>query len=200
MPETKPIPREVKQIAGYDSIEELRGAIPANVDEPANAGAAPKKARKPRAPKAPAAPVTPDPMLDPRYVKAVGNMSAFGGKRIIIRGFDAGATMLEDEKFSLNDEEKQVWDDFFYVLSKRPLFDIGKPWFLALFFVVTLFSQLGWRVLERTEQPFLKQLFPDKEEQEEEFTNVIADQPPQRGVRPVSEDSTLGGPRELRTL
>jgi len=109
-------------------------------------------------------------------------MAAFGGQGMIERGFDVGAAVLDDPKFKLNDKEQLTWEDFFYVLSKKPLFDVGHPVYLALFFLVTLCAQLGWRVIERTESDFIKSLFTPKPKAEE----------PPPGGEEESED-TLGG-------
>ncbi len=119
-----------------------------------------KRPRAPRAPRVPAPAVAPDPFLnDKRYQEACAEMAAFGGKGVIERGFDSGARLLNDEKFKLSEKEQRTWDNFFYVLSKKPIFDVGAPWFLALFFVITLAAQLGWRVIERSEATFFKELF-----------------------------------------
>lgn len=162
---TTPIQKEIKNASGFADVDELRGAMPDDPDQkdaPPNPGAAkPKRARSPRKPSAP--PPPPDPFAtDPRYQAACGRMAAFGGKGMIVRGFDAGAFALKDEKFKLDAKEELVWDDFFYVLSKKPFFDVGSPVYLAAFFIVMLFAQLGWRVLERTESEFLTGLFTRK--------------------------------------
>src|SRR5271168_343599 len=168
------IAKEIKQTSGFNNIEELRGAMPIDPDatdapQPGRA----KRGRKagdgpsPSRRKSPAMPApVPDPFAnDARYQAACGRMAAFGGKGMIVRGFDAGAHILEDETFKLNETENLAWDDFFYVLSKKPAFDVGKPLFLALFFVITLCAQLGWRVLERTESEFIHSLFAPKEKE-----------------------------------
>lgn len=172
------IAKEIKQTSGYDDIAELRAAMPADVDAAAAAatGAQPGRKRRgagtvsPSARKRVAAPppVAPDPFVnDPRYQAACARMSAFGGKGMIERGFGAGARVLDDPTFNLNEQENLAWDDFFYVLSKKPLFDVGRPLFLVLFFIVTLFAQLGWRVLERSESTFLIDMFSAKKSEEE---------------------------------
>lgn len=160
-----PPSKEVKQMAGFNSAKDLRGAMPDNVDD-ATRKDGETKVKRPRTPRATSSvPRTPDPMEDPRYAQACAEMTAFGGKGMIVRGFDAGARALNDDEFKLNKDEEHTWDNFFYVLSKKPMFDVGKPLFLALFFVVTLFSQLGWRVFERTasENSLLRDLFTKKE-------------------------------------
>jgi hypothetical protein len=163
----KTIAKEVKQMSGFDDVENLRDAMPKDIDE---GGATPplgKKQRKPRT----SAPSTPKPapnlMDDKRYAEACAEMSAFGGKGVIIRGFDAGAVALDDPDFRLKPAEERQWDNWFYVLSKKPLFDVGSPWFLAAFFIITLLSQLGWRVFERSEIPILQELFPNQQKKEE---------------------------------
>jgi hypothetical protein len=165
------IAKEIKQTSGFDDIAELREAMPVNPDAAPEATPQPGKAKRGRKAgaqssprKTPAMPApSPDPFAnDARYQAACGRMAAFGGKGMIVRGFDAGAKLLEDESFKLNDTENLAWDDFFYVLSKKPAFDVGKPLFLALFFVITLCAQLGWRVLERTESEFIHSLFAPK--------------------------------------
>lgn len=166
------IAKEIKQTSGFDDIAELREAMPDNPDNTGDvlqperakrgrkAGASPSPSRR----KSPAMPApAPDPFAnDARYQAACGRMAAFGGKGMIVRGFDAGATILDDPKFKLDEGENLAWDDFFYVLSKKPAFDVGKPLFLALFFVITLCAQLGWRILERTESEFIHSLFAPK--------------------------------------
>jgi hypothetical protein len=175
---TAPIAKEIKQASGFDGIDELRAAMPANPDaaDPRDGGklgySAPgrKKAAGNSPPrKRPAAPpVAPDPFAnDPRYQAACARMSAFGGKGMIVRGFDAGARVLDDPTFKLNEQENLAWDDFFYVLSKKPIFDVGKPIFLVLFFFFTLLAQLSWRVIERSESDFIMKLFSPKPPVEE---------------------------------
>jgi hypothetical protein len=169
---TQPIAKEIKQISGFENIDELRDAMPRNIDTPADIPQPKKRGRKPGETskrKSPAMPATaPDPYLtDPRYQAACARMACFGGKGMIVRGFDAGARVLEDDSFKLNEQENLIWDDFFYVLSKKPLFDVGRPIFLALFFVITLLAQLGWRVVERSQSPFIESLFTNKPAPEE---------------------------------
>ena len=158
-----PIQQEIKRTSGFETVADLKDAMPKDPDAAfAEAfGEVPKKTTKKTAASKTAAPAAaPNPFADDkRYQEACGRMSALGGKGMIIRGFDAGAKALDDETFKLNAEEKLVWDDFFYVLSKKPFFDVGSPVYLAIFFVVMLFAQLGWRVLERTESEFLSNLF-----------------------------------------
>lgn len=163
-----PIAKEIKQASGFENIEELRAAMPANPDASGEVVPQPGKRKKaagtslPR--KRPAAPpVTPDPFAnDPRYQAACARMSAFGGKGMIVRGFDAGARVLDDPTFKLNEQENLAWDDFFYVLSKKPIFDVGRPIFLVLFFFFTLLAQLSWRVIERSESDFIMKMFSPK--------------------------------------
>jgi len=175
---TQPIAKEIKQVTGYADLAELRAAMPADPDAPSPGAAIPQPGRKrgkkaagtspSRKSPAPPAPA-PDPFAnDPRYQAACARMAAFGGKGMIVRGFDAGARVLEDESFKLNEQEQLTWDDFFYVLSKKPIFDVGRPVFLALFFVITLLAQLGWRVVERSESPFISSLFAPKKTEETE--------------------------------
>lgn len=167
-----PIQKEIKNASGFADVDELRDAMPPDPDVTGQKvpGAQPsptRKARKPRTPTAPTPP--PDPFLnDKRYQEACGRMAAFGGKGMIVRGFDAGAFALKDEKFKLDEKEELVWDDFFYVLSKKPFFDVGSPVYLAAFFILMLFAQLGWRVLERSESEFLNGLFMRKPKDENE--------------------------------
>lgn len=166
------IAKEIKQTSGFDDIAELRDAMPVNPDiqpetlqpERAKRGRSRGSNASPSRRKSSTTPVpAPDPFAnDARYQAACGRMAAFGGKGMIVRGFDAGAKLLEDETFKLDDTENLAWDDFFYVLSKKPAFDVGKPIFLVLFFFITLFAQLGWRVLERTESEFIHSLFAPK--------------------------------------
>lgn len=169
---TTPIQKEIKNASGFADLDEVRAAMPIDPDvidggKKVPGAAAPKRTRSPRKPPTSAPP--PDPFAnDKRYQEACGRMSALGGKGMIIRGFDAGAYALKDEKFKLNSEETLVWDDFFYVLSKKPFFDVGSPIYLAIFFVVMLFFQLGWRVLERTESEFLQGLFNKKAKEGEQ--------------------------------
>jgi hypothetical protein len=158
---TKPIAPEIKQVSGFANRDELKAALPRNLDPSPEPASQPEN-KKPRAKRKPtAAPQgAPDPFLnDKRYQDACAEMAAFGGKGVIERGFEAGAVVLDDPKFKLSASENRTWDNFFYVLSKKPIFDVGTPWFLAAFFVITLAAQLGWRVLERTESEFIKDLF-----------------------------------------
>jgi hypothetical protein len=163
-----PIAREIKQASGFANMDEVRDAMPTDPDE---IGPTPKEERKARK-KAKVKPTPQATSADPfandkRYQEACAEMSAFGGKGFIIRGFDAGARVLEDEQFKLQKDELRTWDNFFYVLSKKPYFDVGHPIFLALFFLVTLCSQLGWRIIERTESDFIKELFTPKQKEPE---------------------------------
>lgn len=172
------IQKEVKQVSGFVSAEDLLKAIPDNPDaaesKDSAGSASPSKVKKPRAKRASAPVSAPDPFAnDPRYQQACAEMAAFGGKGFIKRGFDSGARLLDDETFKLNPEEDRQWDNFFYVLSKKPMFDVGKPLFLALFFVITLLAQLGWRVLERSDSPFIKDLFAKKDDKENEDVQSI---------------------------
>jgi len=155
-------------MSGFGNIPDLKDAMPKDVDA-AEPTVTKKTTRTKRgsAASAPASAPSNPLMNDKRYADACAEMSAFGGKGLIIRGFDAGAIALEDESFKLDAKEERQWDNFFYVLSKKPLFDVGSPWFLALFFIVTLLSQLGWRVFERSEIPILVELFPNRKTQEE---------------------------------
>jgi hypothetical protein len=167
----KTIAKEVKQMSGFDDVENLREAMPKDIDGGDAKGplgyAAPKK-RRAKSTSTPTAPKPgPNLMDDKRYAEACAEMSAFGGKGVIIRGFDAGAVALDDPSFRLKPPEERQWDNFFYVLSKKPLFDVGRPWFLAAFFIITLLSQLGWRVFERSEIPILQELFPNQEKKAE---------------------------------
>jgi hypothetical protein len=165
-----PIQKEIKQVSGYESADDLLRDIPDNPDAGIKGSGEPSpKKKKPRGVKKTAPPVAPDPFAnDPRYQEACAEMAAFGGKGFIERGFDSGARLLEDESFKLNEKEQRQWDNFFYVLSKKPMFDVGKPLFLALFFIITLLAQLGWRVLERSDSPFIQDLFKSKEQKEKE--------------------------------
>lgn len=163
---------EIKNATGYRNADELRRDMPENPDAPTALGDVAAKPRRKRGPRvAGATTPRPTPAVDPfandkRYQEACAEMAAFGGKGIIVRGFDAGARVLEDEKFKLDAAELRTWDNFFYVLSKKPMFDVGHPIFLALFFVITLFCQLGWRVIERSESTFITDLFRPKDKDE----------------------------------
>src|SRR4029077_9740300 len=132
------IQKEIKQVSGFATSDDLLAAIPDTPDKQSEStvsawGASPK-AKKPRAKRTSAPVVAPDPFAnDPRYQEACAEMAAFGGKGFIERGVDSGARLLEDDTFKLNDAERRQWDNFFYVLSKKPMFDVGKPLFLALF-------------------------------------------------------------------
>jgi hypothetical protein len=163
----KQIAKEVKQMSGFDDIPNLRDAMPKDIDDGGAIPAPGKKSHKPKSSAPPAPRPAPNLMDDKRYAEACAEMSAFGGKGVIIRGFDAGAVALEDPSFKLKPPEERQWDNFFYVLSKKPLFDVGSPWFLAAFFIITLLSQLGWRVFERSEIPILQELFPNQEKKAE---------------------------------
>lgn len=175
---SQPIQPDVKKISGFTDFSELRAAMPADPDlEGANAPSKPgaKKKRGPRKVAATAPPPPVDPMTDPRYREACGNLSCFGGKKVIVRGFDAGAYFLKDEKFKLDKDENATWDDFFYVLSKKGALDMGKPIILAFTFVVILFSQLGWRVIERSQSPFIMQLFGKTQPTESEAPQATSE-------------------------
>lgn len=165
--------KEIKQAMGHATPGELADVMPDNIDELLDAGkptSSPnKKPRKPRGQKTTSVQAAPDPFLnDPRYQAACARMACFGGKGMIERGFDAGAKVLDDEAFKLDQKESLIWDDFFYVLSKKPLFDVGRPIFLVLFFFITLIAQLGWRVVERSESDFIMGLFAAKPHEDEE--------------------------------
>jgi hypothetical protein len=127
----------ITQLSGFEDVENLREAMPTSIDDnqPAQ-GTKEKKKRAPRAKSATPSASAPNLMDDKRYAEACAEMSAFGGKRIIIRGFDAGAVALDDSTFRLEVKEEREWDNFFYVLSKKPMFDVGNPWFLAAFFIL----------------------------------------------------------------
>lgn len=181
---SSPIAKEIKQVSGFDSMADVKAAMPDNPD--ATGAGTPAPTRRTRKPRATPSPKSPGPVADPfltdkRYQEACGRMAAFGGQGMIERGFDAGAAVLDDPKFKLNDKERLTWEDFFYVLSKKPLFDVGNPIYLALFFLVTLCAQLGWRIVERTESDFIKSLFTPKPK----------DEAPPEGVE-ESEENTLG--------
>jgi hypothetical protein len=164
----KVIAKEVKQMSGFDDVENLRDAMPKDIDENPIPVTGKGKRKPPKSATAvPKSAPVPNLMNDPRYAEACAEMSAFGGKGVIIRGFDAGAVALDDANFKLQPPEERQWDNFFYVLSKKPLFDVGSPWFLAAFFIITLLSQLGWRVFERSEIPILQELFPSQEKKAE---------------------------------
>jgi len=141
-PAVNPVREQVKQMSGFANLEELKAAVPESTALPTE-----KKERKKRA----VAEVSDDPnMSDPKYKEAIGNMTAFGGKKVVSAGFSTAATILKDDKFKLDAEENKVWDEYFYVVSKRSNFDPSSPWFLAVYFVVMLLTQLGARLWERS--------------------------------------------------
>jgi hypothetical protein len=178
---TQPIQPDVKKISGFESFAELRDAMPDDADlagaNTPRPGSGKKRGRRAKVASVPSAPPPPDPMTDPRYREACGNLSCFGGKKIIVRGFDSGAHFLKDESFKLNKEENQTWDDFFYILSKKGALDMGKPIILAITFIIILFSQLGWRVIERSRSPFIMALFNKQDEGEPETPPVTEADP-----------------------
>lgn len=159
MTPTAAIAKEIKQASGFSDFDELRSVMPDDpdlVDSSAQSSKPGKKKAKVKASKPSVAPSS-DPFLnDKRYQEACAEMSAFGGKGVVVRTFDAGARITKDETFKLQKEELRTWDNFFYVLSKKPYFDVSHPIFLFLFFIVTLGSQLGLRIFERNESDLTK--------------------------------------------
>lgn len=171
-----PIAREIKNASGFSNMDEVRSAMPDDPDaigpEPTTGKASKQKRKTPKSTRGPQSQAANDPFAnDARYQNACSEMAAFGGKGLIIKGFDAGARVLDDDEFKLDDDEKHTWDNFFYVLSKKAVFDVGHPVFLFLFFIITLGAQLGYRLMERTEAgQFVKDLFTPKEKEEDSKT------------------------------
>lgn len=145
----QPVRAQIKNLAGM-SKEELAASVPestaVSLDE-----AKPKRRSK--------ATVETDPMMDdPRYKKAIGNMTAFGGKRIIKSGFQAAALVMDSPDVGLNKEEEENWDDYFYVVSKKSNIDPTRPWLLALTGVMMLLENIIVRVWKNGSDSFSKQL------------------------------------------
>jgi hypothetical protein len=166
-----PIAREIKNASGFSTMDEVRSAMPDDpdaIDHEAPKASKGGKKKPPKSVKGSQPQAISDPFAnDVRYQKACSRMSAFGGKGLIIKSFDAGSRVLDDEEFKLDSDEKETWDDFFYVLSKKAMFDVGHPVFLFLFFIITLCAQLGYRLMERTEAgQFVKELFTMKKDEE----------------------------------
>jgi hypothetical protein len=149
-PLVEPVRDQVKQMSGFNNLEELKAAVP---DSTASAPVE----RKPRQKRI--LEETDPLMSDPKYKQAIGNMTAFGGKKVVASGFATAATALRDEKFKLQPDEEQVWDEFFYVVSKRSNFDPTSPWFLAIYAVVMILTQLGSRMWERSGHKGIFEMF-----------------------------------------
>lgn len=101
-----------------------------------------------------------DPLMsDPRYQKAIGNMSGLGGARFVKVGFSVSGKPLE------NDEESEI-DDLFYVIGKRSKLDPGASWFVLGLYSLFLLCRL---IVVRTDAgDQLKKFFEPKKEEEKE--------------------------------
>jgi len=162
---------QVKQMSGFASIEELRAAVPESTATPVE-----PKTRKPRTPRVEET----DPLMnDPKYRQAIGNMTAFGGKKAVTGSFAVAASALKDERLRLNEEEEQTWDEFFYVVSKRSTLDPSSPWFLVAYAIVMLLMQVGTRMWERSGYSGLFAMFDKMTPKKKENARPVA---------PVSEN------------
>jgi hypothetical protein len=163
-PVMEPVRDQVKQMSGFNNLEELKAAVPEST------ATVPTPERKPRQKRVLE---DADPLMnDPKYRAAIGNMTAFGGKKVVASGFATAASALRDEKFKLNSEEEQVWDEFFYVVSKRSNFDPTSPWFLAIYAVVMILTQLGSRLWERSGHKGLFEMFSKLGPKQPQKTNA----------------------------
>jgi hypothetical protein len=158
-------------MSGFANREELKAAIPETTSTPIETPQRKKYQRK-------TVEVETDPLMtDPKYKQAIGNMMAFGGKKVIDSAFSTAATALRDERFRLSEEEEQTWDEFFYVVSKRSNFDPSSPWFLAIYAIVMLLTQLGSRLWERSGHKGLFAMFDKITPKEPNKTPTDQEQP-----------------------
>lgn len=158
-----PVREQIKNLAGM-SKEELAKSVPETT-----AGTIDDKPKRGRKPSEPIDPL----MQDERYRKAIGNMTAFGGKRVIKSGFQAAALVAADKDIALSQEEEENWDDYFYVVAKKSNIDPARPWILAITGVMMLFEQIIVRLFKNGTNDFTKQIgeffgFLEKEAPKEE--------------------------------
>jgi hypothetical protein len=157
MPPSEPKPsdtvrNEVKRMSGHATEEEMAAGLPENtmaLAEPEMATGKPKRKYAKRGAQAEA---SADPNLsDPRYVKALADMQAFGGASIVKGGFDVAAIAMHDEKMKLQSDEEGRLDGYFYVMSKKyNVLDPSNHWFtMALYFFGLLGSFIFTRVAHK---------------------------------------------------
>lgn len=149
---------QIKAMTGHATDEEFELAVPENTDAVAEAPLKRKRRSKAEIELERGGTVLPpeDPLMsDPRYKKAIGRMNSLGGAAIIDTGFKLTGKPLEQE-------EKNEWDDFFYVVSKKGGLDPSQNWWLMGLFAFFLLTR---HAVARTEigEHFME-FFKPKEE------------------------------------
>lgn len=145
-----PVRQQVRDLSGFGNQDALEAALPDSTATPGPT-AEPVKVRKPRTPKV----EMPD---DPRYAKAVADMTSFGGGRAVKAAFKTAAAVMDNEEVALNPKEEEAWDDYFYVVGKKSNFDPTRPWYLIVYALVLLLEQVMMRVWKLNEKSFTNQL------------------------------------------
>jgi hypothetical protein len=152
-----PIREQIKTMSGFSNLEELRSELPETTAAPAEE----VRTRRRRRTKAEmeAARGGSENMEDKRYADACANMAAFGGARGIKNVFKTAAVVTGKPEIELNKDEAKVWDDFFYVVSKKSNLDVGKTWYLVTFGILTLMEHVLVRVWQFNQETFTASLF-----------------------------------------
>jgi hypothetical protein len=177
-PSLDTVREQVKQMSGHQTEEEMAATLPVNTMTLEETGTAPVARRKRRTKEEmarargelPAS--SPDPnMSDPKYVKALKDMQAFGGASIIKGGFDVAAIATHDPAMKLQEPEEERLDGYFYVMSKKyNVLDPTNHWFtMALYFFGLLGSFIFTRVAHKKGNEMIDSLtrwFSGKEEEE----------------------------------
>ena len=145
-----PVRQQVRDLSGFGSREELAASLPESTATPGTA-AAPEKVRKPRTPKT-------DATDDPRYNKAVANMTSFGGGRAVKTAFKTAATVMDKKEIALDATEEEMWDDYFYVVGKKSNFDPTRPWYLVFYAFILLLEQVTVRIWKMNEKSFVNHI------------------------------------------
>jgi hypothetical protein len=175
-PSPDAVREQVKQMSGHQSEEEMAASLPENTMLPGmEETVQPRRKRRTKAEMdaargVPAQGADPN-MTDPKYVKALKDMQAFGGSSIVKGGFDVAALAMRDPAIKLQEPEEDRLDGYFYVMSKKyNVLDPTAHWFtMALYFFGLLGSFIFTRLAHKKGNEMIDQLtrwFGGKEESE----------------------------------
>jgi hypothetical protein len=170
---------QVKQMSGHQTEEEMAESLPVNTMALESEETAPVARRKRRTKEEMArargeVPAGLDPNFsDPKYVKALKDMQAFGGSSIVKGGFDVAALAMRDPAIKLQEPEEDRLDGYFYVMSKKyNVLDPTAHWFtMALYFFGLLGSFVFTRLAHKKGNEMIDQLtrwFGGKDEEAKE--------------------------------
>jgi hypothetical protein len=174
-----PVREQIKNMSGFANLDELRESVPESTAVPTapSTEKVPRK-RRTRAEMDAARGGSSVNMEDQRYADACANMAAFGGARGIKNAFKTAAVVTQKPSVELTKDEAKVWDDFFYVVSKKSNIDVGKTWYLITFGLLTLFEHVMVRVWQFNQETLTAQVFEffgfGKKEEEKKDEEAIA--------------------------